>query len=325
MSQSLLLRPSTTVHLLRPSLICTRPRRTLHCHPCALPRSTRLSAARSLYPFGEPSVTPPRLRRTTHSNEAEDARERRLREWRRQRQQEADEVVLLPAEVAAEQRATRGAPETVVSLTASAPPLSVADPDARYRTDDDSTRASLLAFAELEGRLRAKQALKDAADTAVAAMLTAADSTVPDTQPAASTSDDELVSSSMDAFAALELQLAKKRLQRKQEYLSDPASRTTSQTVATASPQPQQLTVLTAPRMPEPQECCGMSCPNCVRLRHLISHRAPTSTLPWLTTHGAMFCRLRFAQVWIVYAEQLAEFELQKARLAAGQTQPANA
>ena len=208
-----------------------------------------------------------------------------MREWRRQRQKETDEIVILPSsDGVSVQHATTAAigsssssgatQESSLLPGTSQASSTITDPDSRYRTDDDSTRASLLAFAELEGRLRAKQAMKDVTDTAqrdlpptaagtAAASPTAAQS-APTAQPSTPSTEDDLLASSMDAFAALELMLAKKRLQKKQEYLEDPTARTTEQTLTTADKQPIQLTVLTPPRMPEPQECCGMSCPNCV-------------------------------------------------------------
>ena len=201
-----------------------------------------------------------------------------MREWRRQRQREANEIVILPAEDDTAQYITgsriSAAHASPTSLPSSDPIPSATDPDTRYRTDDDSTRASLLAFAELEGKLRAKQAINSTAHSTPPPVFPAADMTTAPaaaasapvaTQPPTTATDDELMASSMDAFAALELQLAKKRLQKKQEYLEDPTTHTTESTVTTADPQPTQLTVLTAPRMPEAQECCGMSCPNCVR------------------------------------------------------------
>lgn len=200
-------------------------------------------------------------------------------EWRRQRQREADEIVLLTADDidvpdvshTSSSSATQATPASLPSTASLVAPnattviVTATDPDNRYQTDDDSTRASLLAFAEFEGKLRAKQAIKHITPTtSTAAHDTAPQPAARTPQPATPHTDNELMASSMDAFAALELQLAKKKLQHKHDYLSDPFTHTTQQTVTTADQPAVQLTVLTAPRMPEPQECCGMSCPNCV-------------------------------------------------------------
>ena len=86
-----------------------------------------------------------------------------------------------------------------------------------------------------------------------------------------------MTAAGLDAFAALELQLAKKRLDAKRGYLHDPLASTRAASAVESLQRGE--TVLAPPRLPEANECCGMSCPNCV---------------------------------WIVYAEQLAEYEAQK-------------
>ena len=257
----------------------SRPCRLLHSTSYILPHSSRLSASRPLQPFGELPRPPSQPLRSPHPSETDrDGRERRMRQWRRQKQREADEIVLLPAEDDSAQHVTSNTTDSQdasVSIPSPEASKSATDPDSRYQTADDSTRASLMAFAELEGRLRAKQAIKESMQAALAVSTptdstTAAAATSTPTYPSpAPPTDADLMASSMDAFAALELQLAKKRLQKKQDYLDDPTTRTTEQTLTTADTQPAQLTVLTAPRMPEPQECCGMSCPNCVSYMHL--------------------------------------------------------
>ena len=262
--------------------VSIRSRRPLHSTSYVLPLSSRLSAPRPPLPFGEQLRTPRPLRPPRVSEPDTDGRERGMREWRRERQRAADENVLLTPHnrTAEEDTANSGAARSFPTSLLSPEPLSVvSDPDTRYQTDEDSTRASLMAFAELEGKLRARQALRGVdkgtpviSGAAGSTTQTAVTSPAPTPSPPTSSTDDELMASSMDAFAALELQLAKKRLQKKQDYLDDPTARTTQQTVTTAGQPPIQLTALTPPRMPEAQECCGMSCPNCVSTHATATH-----------------------------------------------------
>lgn len=182
---------------------------------------------------------------------------------------------------------------------------STPDPDGGFSLDADLARVSLLAFAEFEAKQRAKklQAEKIVNQTAINLQTLSVDPTnnsanqvspdksfsQPFNQSTNQIVDNDPIAASMDAFVALERALALKKLKAKQEYLDDPTAKShvsgdksniksTNQSNSHSVDQP--LKRLEPPRMPEPYECCGMSCPNCV---------------------------------WITYAQEMQDYEEQKA------------
>ena len=269
--------------------------RHLHSTPFSrLQPATRLSAPSaappsSLHPAPLLHPSPPAAVSRLQSAKEDVAAALRLRGLRRRRRAEAERIVLLPSsdderdiDVSVGRAAAVSSPSAPTSPSAPpaaarvAPPSRLQDPDEGYLTDEDSTRASLLAFAEFDARNRAQRSLTLALPPAAA---TASPPSTPSTlssspsssaRPSSSSPQVDLtISASLDAFAELERSLALKRLNAKRWYLEEEAT----------TPSTSAAVMLTPPRMPEPGECCGMGCANCP---------------------------------WIVYGEQMAAFEEQQ-------------